>query len=67
MAELGFGVVADILLHLVPVTLVDADILTVRTDRHDTAQRPNLIQYLLESSAFFFKRLFCLQKNPPEK
>jgi hypothetical protein len=29
MAELGIGVFADILLHLVPVTLIIADLLTV--------------------------------------
>lgn len=38
MAELCIGVVADILLHLAPVTFVDADLLTICTNEHNTAQ-----------------------------
>jgi hypothetical protein len=37
MTELGFGVIADILLYLVPVTFVITNLLTVLTDRHDTS------------------------------
>jgi hypothetical protein len=64
MAELGIGVVTDILLHLVPVTLIVADLLTVGTYRDDAAQRPDLVQCLLKSPTFFFEfsfRLFALR------
>ncbi len=55
MTELGLGALTDILLHLVPVTLVIADFLTVYTDRHDPSQCSDLIKGLLESPAFFIK------------
>ena len=48
VAELGFGVVADIDFHLVPVALVVADLLAARADGHDAAQGLDLIERLAQ-------------------
>jgi hypothetical protein len=57
VAEPGLGVLADVLLHLAPEPLVVADLLAVRADGDDAAQRPDLVQHLLEPSAFLLERL----------
>jgi len=60
MAELRFIVLADLLLHLTPVTLIIPDFLAILADGHNTTQCHDFIQCILEASAFFFKRLFRL-------
>ena len=46
VGEVGFGVLAYIYFHLVPVTLVVTDFFTARADGHDAAQGLNLIERL---------------------
>ena len=60
MTKFCIGVVAQILLHLIPIAFIVTDLLAVCTDGHDTAQCPDLIQCLLEPSPLFFQRLLHL-------
>jgi len=58
VGEVGFGVLAYIDFHLVPVTLVVTDFFTARADGHDAAQGLDLIERLAQLLDFLPQRLF---------